>query len=502
MRIRFRSGVLALVMPVLLSVCPGCTDMVQPELDETHAKLRALQELAGAVNRDLTTLDLIVRELDDGHTILPETLQLTEDGYEVSFRDGKKIFIPFGKDGVDGRRLIPVGVKDEDGVYYWQVDGEWLLDDEENRIRAGGRDGVPPQFKVEEGFWWISLDGGQTFVQFASCDEMDGMGVFKNVEQTSLGKVVLTLWGGEVIELSSQFPFRMYFADPELRTESVRDTVMIAAGETLPIPYKVIVEGETEQPPVVTSGTDGVYLSSLKAEDDTTGVVTVQAPAEYVDGYIFLTASCSGYSALKMITFRQREVTPSESFITVRLGSGSDPKSIPYEANFDYVVQADQEWLQAVPDPETGVLTFTAQPNEGDTVRECEVVVTPRDNPSYVCTTFRVIQATGSFTVELEECSPSVTFDPQTRTLSVTADGGDADLWVTFSSPLTVYVPETADWLHAEIAEEDGFWRLKIHVDSETAGSGRGSAVIIRLQAGSVPIGDIKVHQTGKDTGE
>ena len=171
MRIRFRSGVLALVMPVLLSVCSGCTDMVRQELDDTHARLRALQELAGAVYRDLTTLDLIVRELDDGHTILPETLQLTEDGYEVSFRDGKKIFIPFGKDGADGRRLIPVGVKDEDGVYYWQVDGKWWPD-EENRIRAGGRDGVPPQFKVEEGFWWISVDDGQTFVKFADCAEM------------------------------------------------------------------------------------------------------------------------------------------------------------------------------------------------------------------------------------------------------------------------------------------------------------------------------------------
>ena len=72
MRNRIRSGVLAMVMPVFLSVFSGCTDMVRPELDETHAKLRALQELAGTVNRDLTTLDLIVKELDDGHTILPE----------------------------------------------------------------------------------------------------------------------------------------------------------------------------------------------------------------------------------------------------------------------------------------------------------------------------------------------------------------------------------------------------------------------------------------------
>ena len=137
MKIRFRSGVLALVLPVFLSVFSGCTDMVRPELDETHAKLQALQELAGAVNRDLHILDLIVQELDDGHTILPETFQQTEDGYEVSFRDGKKIVIPFGKDGVDGVQFVPVGVRDEDGLYYWTLDGEWMLDADSTKIRAG-----------------------------------------------------------------------------------------------------------------------------------------------------------------------------------------------------------------------------------------------------------------------------------------------------------------------------------------------------------------------------
>jgi hypothetical protein len=153
MRKGFRSEVLAMVMPVFLSVFTGCTDMVRPELDETHAKLRALQELAGAVNRDLTTLDLIVKELDDGHTIQPESFQETEDGYEVSFRDGKKVFIPFGKDGVDGRTLIPVGVKDDADTLYWQVDGEWLLDKNGERIRAGATDGIPPRFEVRDDGW-------------------------------------------------------------------------------------------------------------------------------------------------------------------------------------------------------------------------------------------------------------------------------------------------------------------------------------------------------------
>ena len=497
MRKRFRSGVLAMVMPVFLSVFSGCTDMVRPELDETHAKLRALQELAGAVNRDLTTLDLIVSELDDGHTILPESFQLTENGYEVSFRDGKKIVIPFGKDGVDGLTFIPVGVKDdEDGLYYWQVDGEWLLDADGNRMRAGAMDGVVPEFKVEDGFWWISVDGGATFSELASLDEMDGMGVFRNVEQTAQGKVVLTLWNGETIELMSQFPFRMSFEGP------VRDTVLIAAGEVLPIPYKVILEGETDQPLVVTSGTDGVYFSGIEAETDTTGVVRVQAPAAYADGYILLSASCGGYSAVKMITFRPREIEPAASFVTVRLGSGDVPRVLPYETNFEYIVKVspDDSWLDVVADREVGTLTLTPRPNTGSEVRSCEVTVSPKDNPDYVCTTFRVLQATDSFTVQLQEDSP-FTFDADTKTLSVPAEGGDGDLWITFPSALTVTAPETADWVRTALTDVGGFRLLQVHVDPETSGTGRECTLTLRLQSGAVPIGEIKVVQAGAAAG-
>ena len=496
MRIRFRSGVLALVLPVFLSVFSGCTDMVRPELDETHAKLQALQELAGAVNRDLHILDLIVQELDDGHTIIPESFLQTEDGYEVSFRDGKKIVIPFGKDGVDGRMFIPVGVRDDaDGLYYWTIDGEWMLDADGNRIRAGATDGFVPQFKVENGFWWISQDGGATFQELAPCDDMDGFGVFRDVQQTTSGKVILTLWDGETVELWSQFPFRMSFEGP------VRDTLLIAAGELLPIPYKVVLDGETDQPLVVTSGTDGVYLSSVVPVDDTTGVVKVQAPAEYADGYILLSASCGGYSALKMITFRPREVTPAESFVTVRLGSGSDTTAFPYRANFDYVVKtAEGSWVEAVPDPETGTLTFIPQENTGDQVRECVVTVSPKDNPDYVCTTFRIIQATKYYTVSLEEGGP-FTFDPEGQVLYAPAQGGDAVLWLTFPSTLTAVIPDTA-WLQAEMADVDGFRRLKVHVDPAEGTDSRESAVIIRLQVGSVPIGVIKVIQAGAVAGD
>ena len=83
----------------LLALLSACTGMVQDELDQTHEKLTALQELVNNVNQNLTSLQQIVAELDDSRTVSAVT-PLGEDGYDLSFRDGKTVRISFGKDVV------------------------------------------------------------------------------------------------------------------------------------------------------------------------------------------------------------------------------------------------------------------------------------------------------------------------------------------------------------------------------------------------------------------
>lgn len=497
MRKRLIIGLLG-ILPAALSLLSGCTGMVEAELDQTHAKLAALQALAASVNKDLTTLDLIVAQLDEGHTILPDTFVETEDGYEVSFRDGKKIFIPFGMDGVDGRTLIPIGVKDEDGIYYWTVDGEWLLDAEGNKIRAGadqGVDGIAPQIKVEDGFWWISTDGGVSFERLASCEEMDGAGVFKGINLDDPRKAVLTLWDGTELEIPTLPALKLSFSGPVL------DTVLIAAGETLSIPYEVLVEGETEEPLIVTSGTDGTYTPKLADPTRASGVVEVTAPEPFVEGYFLLSATCDGFSALKMITFREREVAPADPFIAVRLGSGADTCVVAYKANFEYqLLLPGNDWLQAVSDPESGTVTFTVTPNvrenktPSDTVRHCTVIVTPANNPAYPCTTFQVMQATDTRTYSLDP-GTAFSFDPKTLSLTAPAEGGDADIWITSSSVLFADVPETQDWAQATLAAESGFWHLKVHVDALPSEETRNGSIVLAINNGLIPVGKIKITQ-------
>lgn len=476
---RFRAGVPGALLVLLAMLC-GCTGMVDDELAETHAKLKALQELVASVNKDLTTLDLIVSKLDDSHTIEPGSLKETEDGYEISFRDGKKIFIPYGKDGKDGRTLIPVGVRsDEDSLYYWTVDGEWYLDADGNKMRAGatdgvdGEDGIVPQIKVEDGFWWISYDEGQNFEKLVSCEEMDGVGVFSGVDTSDPTKMVLKLLDGTALEIPRQVSLKVSFGGPAM------DTVLIAAGELLPIPYEVSVEGADSGSLIVTAGTDGIYSSRLvEGSEPGKGVALVQAPAVFSEGYILLSAVCDGYSAIKMISFKEREISPSAETVKVRMGSGSDTLSVAFSANFEFTVSWSEEWLKIAQDTVTrDSLVFMSEPNTSDTVRTCTVKVTPKDNPDFVCKTFVVMQATeSSATVSYDDSDLSEGFSLEINeldrlTLHAPAAGGEAVIWIN-SSKNVVKESRDLEWFTAELSPDGSFYhKLVVNVlanDSET----------------------------------
>ena len=344
---------------------------------------------------------------------------------------------------------------DEDGCYYWTIDytpedeegSVWLTDPDGNKLLAGasdGTDGTAPVLKVEEDAWWISTDGGESFVKLADCADLDGVGVFSEVKTDDPDRIRLILWDGTELELPRYSPVKVSFAGQP------RDTLLIAGGETLPIPFEVVLEGNAEdQPLVVTSGTDGTYFSEIvPGEAPGTGVVKVRAPAAFESGYILLSAYCGGSSAVKMISFRERIVTPSDPVIPVRLGTRGESISIPFEINFEYVL-----------------------------------AVSPKDNPDFVLTTFRVYQATDEFRIDTPE-------------IQAPAAGGDFDVWVTWTPERMNNLSCAAreDWMTAEMAVESGFCHVKVHVAPNEGETAREGSVDLMLNA-LVPVGNIKIVQ-------
>ena len=149
----------------------------------TWSAFEALQTLCNQVNTNLSSLQSIVTALQDNDSITSVD-PLTEDGkvvgYTIKFAKSNPIVIYNGKDGNNG--TVPaIGVKkDTDGIYYWTLDGKWLTDDSDNKIQAQGIDGnegatgATPKLKIENGYWFVSYNDDDSWVQLGKATGEDG----------------------------------------------------------------------------------------------------------------------------------------------------------------------------------------------------------------------------------------------------------------------------------------------------------------------------------------
>ena len=168
---------------------------IQSELDDIKSRLTNLEE---KVNTNISNLWEIVNSLD--HGIKVTSVTETDDAWIIQFSNGKTATLSKG-----GTSSAPaIGVKqDTDGIYYWTLYGEWLLDAGGKKLPVSGTPGVTPQLKIEGGYWYVSTDGGKTWTKLDKAtgeDGKDGDSFFKNVTWDD-EYVYLTLSNGTTIKI-------------------------------------------------------------------------------------------------------------------------------------------------------------------------------------------------------------------------------------------------------------------------------------------------------------
>ena len=151
----------------------------------TWSAFEALQRLCNETNTNLSALQTIVTALQNNDYITSVD-PLTENGkvvgYTIKFAKSNPIVIYNGKDGTDGvdGNTPVIGVKkDGDGIYYWTLDGEFIIVDGQKIKAQGtdgsdGADGVTPKLEIREGYWWISYDNGTNWTQLGKATGEDG----------------------------------------------------------------------------------------------------------------------------------------------------------------------------------------------------------------------------------------------------------------------------------------------------------------------------------------
>lgn len=127
--------------------CLACSKYDDSALNERLAKLEqrvgAIEEKVRVANEDIKTLKSLVSASTQGKTITE--VKKTDEGYDLIFSDKQVISIKMGRNGADGHSP-KISVAQDGGVYYWQLDGQWLLDAQRQKVRVSGETGpVGPQ---------------------------------------------------------------------------------------------------------------------------------------------------------------------------------------------------------------------------------------------------------------------------------------------------------------------------------------------------------------------
>lgn len=234
-----------LLVVALLSFT-SCHNDIWNSINDLDSRVKALEELCREMNTNISSLQALIEVIQSGDyitNIVPITKGGEVIGYTIMFKNHEPITIYNGEDGVTANTPIIGAAQDTDGVYYWTVNGEWLLDDNGNKIRVTGRDGqngqdgqngndgqpgqpgqpgnngqngqngadgITPTLKIENGMWYVSYDNGSTWTMLGQAtgdpgqpgqpgqNGQDGESIFANITYDA-NSVVFTLSDGTTI---------------------------------------------------------------------------------------------------------------------------------------------------------------------------------------------------------------------------------------------------------------------------------------------------------------
>lgn len=253
------------------SLC-ACTGDLKDRVDDLETRVTALEN---KVNENVSSIAKLADAAAKAVTVESVTSNEDKTSYTIKFSDGTTAVLTNGKDGKDGNdgkdAVAPVvGVKEVDGVLYWTVNGEFMTNNGA-KVPVTGKDGIDgktPQFKIEDGKWFVSFDG-KTWEAVTVTGTVE-----PKLEMTETDTEYVFTLGETVIRIAKAKAFA-------IKVES--DAVDIEPGKTATFKYTVTGADETTHV-VAESSTFEVKV------DETNSTITVTAPKAMVSGYVIVKA--------------------------------------------------------------------------------------------------------------------------------------------------------------------------------------------------------------------
>lgn len=363
---------------VTLACCTKYDDSdIYAKYNSLDSRVSRLESLCQELNRDITSLRTIVNALEqnDGITSVEQLYENGEiAGYRIILKSGSHFDIyngKQGKPGADADKTPQIGLRqDADGVWYWTLNGDWMTDENGNRVIASGRngsdgedgvdgkdgkdgengqdgkdgtngvDGITPQLRIVDDYWQVSYDNGATWTTVGKAvgedgkdgedgaDGKDGQSsVFIGVDSSNPDYVVISLTNGTNITVPRYKPLSLIL--------SIAEGVTVVNNSHCEIAYRIEGASESVQIETISEGVKAMVnkVDSFNGSIDVTIGETIEDDAKVL---VFVVDK--GQTVMQKLTFENSVITVTES-------TAGEISYVGGEFTIDLMTNADVEIL-------------------------------------------------------------------------------------------------------------------------------------------------------------
>lgn len=272
------------------SLC-ACNGDLKDRVDTLETKVAALES---KVNENVSSIAKLADAAAKAVTIASVTENDDKTSYTIKFSDGRTAVLTNGKDA----EAPVVGMKEFEGELYWTVNGEFMTNNGA-KVPVSGK---TPQFKIQDGKWYVSYDG-------KAWDEVPVSGTVEpKLEMTETETEYVFTLGETVIRIVKEKAFAI---------KVKADSRMVVSGHVVTIGYTLFGADATTHVVAESKG--------LEAEvDEASSTVKITVPKTIsADAYVIVKAvrNSDGKYSAQYISFTQGETYGTFGGVIVKDGN-------------------------------------------------------------------------------------------------------------------------------------------------------------------------------------
>lgn len=272
------------------SLC-ACNGDLKDRVDTLETKVAALES---KVNENVSSIAKLADAAAKAVTIASVTENDDKTSYTIKFSDGRTAVLTNGKDA----EAPVVRMKEFEGELYWTVNGEFMTNNGA-KVPVSGK---TPQFKIQDGKWYVSYDG-------KAWDEVPVSGTVEpKLEMTETETEYVFTLGETVIKIVKEKAFAI---------KVKADSRMVVSGQVVTIGYTLFGADATTHVVAESKG--------LEAEvDEASSTVKITVPKTIsADAYVIVKAvrNSDGKYSAQYISFTQGETYGTFGGVIVKDGN-------------------------------------------------------------------------------------------------------------------------------------------------------------------------------------